>query len=265
MGIVATLLSHPTRLFRVRAALRGRHSIESCADWAQLTLRCEEQPIHMVVLDLFDTRPMTLEAFRQLTRRFPRLVTVAYVDPGAGREHDLFDAGRSGVNALVLFDRDDDPVSLSATLERAEARGVASLVRAALGTSSPMVRDFVLLCVTRAHERLTPTRVANALNASRRVLARQLEEAHLPPPQRLITCCRLVVAAYFLEDQHRSADSIANALQFPSGSAFRNACQRYLGATPSEIRERGGAQWVVDQLFTPALRRAEGHPLLEAI
>jgi len=208
---------------------------------------------------------MTLDAFRQLKRRFPRLVTVAYVDPGTGREHDLFDAGRSGVDALVLLDRDDDPVQLAATLERAEARGVASLVRSALSSTSPSVRDVVLLCVTRAHERLTPTRVATSLNVSRRVLARLLEESRLPPPQRLITCSRLVVAAYFLEDAHRSADSIANALQFPSGSAFRNACQRYLGATPSEIRDFGGAEWVLQRLFAPGLRGATDRPLLEAI
>jgi hypothetical protein len=30
-------------------------------------------------------------------------------------------------------------------------------------------------------------------------------------------------------------------LEFPSGSAFRNTCQRYLKATPQEIRSKGGA------------------------
>ncbi len=265
MGIVATLLPDPTRLFRVRAALRGRHSVEACADWAQLTLRCEEQPVHIAVLDLFGSRPMNLEAFRQLKRRFPRLVTVAYLEPVAGRERDLFDVGRSGIDALILLDRDDDPVSFGSTLEQAEARGVAALVRAALASTPAWVRDAVLLCVTRAHERLTPLRVATSLMTTRRVLASKLEEAHLPPPQRLITCCRLIVAAYFLEDEHRSADSIANALQFPSGSAFRNACQRYLGATPSEIRSHGGAEWVVEKLFAPRARLRDDRPLLEAI
>lgn len=265
MGIVATLLPHPTPLFRVRAALRGQHTVEPCVDWAQLTLRCEEQPIHMCVLDLFAARPMKLEAFRQLKRRFPRLVIVAYVDPATGREHDLFDAGRSGVDALVLLDRDDDPIAFGTTLEKAEARGVASLVREALGNVPPGVRDAVLLCITKAHERLTPVRIATSLMTSRRVLARQLAESRLPAPQRLITCCRLVVAANFLEDSYRSADSIANALQFPSGSAFRNACQRYLNATPSEIRTNGGAQWVVDRLFSPRSRRRNTPRLLEAI
>ena len=43
-----------------------------------------------------------------------------------------------------------------------------------------------------------------------------------------------------LEDANRSADSAARALDFPSGSAFRNTCQRYLKATPQEIRAAGG-------------------------
>jgi hypothetical protein len=52
-----------------------------------------------------------------------------------------------------------------------------------------------------------------------------------------------------LEDAQRSADGVAAALRFPSGSAFRNTCQRYLRATPTELRARGGALWVVDQLL----------------
>jgi hypothetical protein len=39
-------------------------------------------------------------------------------------------------------------------------------------------------------------------------------------------------------------------LDFPSGSAFRNTCQRYLGATPQEIRAKGGAGFVVGAFMT---------------
>jgi hypothetical protein len=52
-----------------------------------------------------------------------------------------------------------------------------------------------------------------------------------------------------LEDPHRSADRVAVTLDFPSGSAFRNTCQRYLHATPGEIRARGGASYVVRTLL----------------
>lgn len=38
-------------------------------------------------------------------------------------------------------------------------------------------------------------------------------------------------------------------LGYPSGSAFRNTCQRYLHATPGEIRARGGAAYAVRALL----------------
>ena len=58
-----------------------------------------------------------------------------------------------------------------------------------------------------------------------------------------------------LEDANRSADSAARALDFPSGSAFRNTCQRYLKATPQEIRAAGGAGFVV-HAFLASVGRA---------
>jgi hypothetical protein len=48
-----------------------------------------------------------------------------------------------------------------------------------------------------------------------------------------------------LEEPQRSAQRVASALEFPSGSAFRNTCQRYLHAAPREIRARGGAEYVI--------------------
>jgi hypothetical protein len=65
----------------------------------------------------------------------------------------------------------------------------------------------------------------------------------------VLTWGRLIVAGHLLEDKHRSADRVAAALEFPSGSAFRNVCQRYLGATPSEIRDRGGSSYVIRSLL----------------
>jgi AraC-like DNA-binding protein len=74
-----------------------------------------------------------------------------------------------------------------------------------------------------------------------------LADAKCPPPQKLITWGRLIVAAQMLEDGQRTADGVARMLDFPSGSAFRNTCQRYLGATPQEIRSKGGAAWVASR------------------
>jgi AraC-like DNA-binding protein len=245
MSVIAALVPHPARLLRLRTALRGRHAVEPCADWGAVTLLCEKQPVQLAILDLFAFGEMSLEPLRQLKRRFPRLTTIAYVGVSPERSHDLFDAGRAGVDALIVADRDDDPHTLAAIFEQAEARGVSTLMRELIVDARPTVRDAVMVAVTRAHERLTTETLAETVSLSRRVLAKHLENAGLPSPQRLLTWGRLIVAAHMLEDPHRSADGVAQALHFPSGSAFRNTCQRYLHATPSEIRNRGGAAYAV--------------------
>jgi len=249
VSIVAALVPNPVRLFRLRGALRHYHSVEPCADWAAVTLLCERHPVQLAVLDVFATGGLSLEPLRHLKRRFPGLTTVAYVTVTAENARDLFDLGRAGVDALIVADQDDDPTTIAAIVEQAQARSVASRLRVALAHARPTVRDAVMLSVTRAHERLTTETLAETLSLSRRVLAKHLEQASLPSPQRLITWGRLVIAAHLLEDPHRSADRIALALHFPSGSAFRNTCQRYLHATPSEIRARGGASFVMDAML----------------
>jgi AraC-like DNA-binding protein len=165
------------------------------------------------------------------------------------RGHDLFDAGRAGVDGLIIADEDDAPRSLLALIERSESKSLAGLIRRSLDGIDPLVTDAVLLSVTRAHERLSPVGLARLLAQPRRAVADRLAAEGFPPPQRLLTWGRLIVAAHMLEDAHRSADRVAATLDFPSGSGFRNTCQRYVQATPGEIRTRGGASYVVRMLL----------------
>ena len=146
---------------------------------------------------------------------------------------------------------------LGALLEQAEARSVSSMLKPHLSGQRSVVRDAVMLSVTRAHERLTPDSLARLIAVSRRLLSKRLEGAGLPPPHQLLTWGRLIVAASMLEDGSRSADGVASALDFPSGSAFRNTCQRYLGCTPHQIKIRGGASWVVQELLVNRQKRRD--------
>ena len=244
MGVIVTLLPNAARLQRLRAAVRDRHAIEPCESWAAVTRVCEVSPVHLAVVDLYADGAANFERIRLLRARFPKVALVAYVGASADRAHDLFDAGRVGFEALIVADVDDAPASLLALVERAEARSAGALLRGVLAPARPLVRDAAMAAVTRAHERLTPEGLARLLLVPRRVLAKRLEDAGFPPPHRLITWGRLIVAAHMLEDDNRSADGVANALDFPSGSAFRNTCQRYLRSTPQQIRAHGGAEFV---------------------
>jgi AraC-like DNA-binding protein len=249
MGVIATLLPNVAHLQRLRTAIRDRHQVVSCEDWSAVLSLCETQPVRIAVVDLFAGGRTNFERVRNLKQRLPRLTLIAYVSFSAERAHDFFDAGRQGMDGLVIADQDDAPRALLALVEQAESRSLGAVVRGALQDVEPVVRDATLLAITRAHERIAPEALARLLALPRRTVSDRLAAAGFPPPQRLLTWGRLIVAAHLLEDAHRSADRIAVALDFPSGSAFRNTCQRYLAATPSDIRERGGAAYVIGAML----------------
>jgi AraC-like DNA-binding protein len=249
MGVIATFLPTSAHLLRLRTAIRDRHEIVACEDWQSLVQSCERQAARVAVVDLFAGGTTNFGAIRQLKHRLPRLTLIAYVGFGANRAHDLFDAGRQGMDALVIADQDDAPRALLATIEQAESRSLGALVRRALDGTDPTARDALLMSVTRAHQRLSPEGLARLLALPKRTVSQRLARAGFPPPQRLLSWGRLIAAAHLLEDPHRSAGRVATALEFPSASAFRNLCQRYLDATPSEIRERGGAGYVLETVL----------------
>ena len=254
--MIAALLPSDVRLQRVRSALPAARALVVCDGWSDLARECARGAALLVIFDLYADGAPDFERIRQLRSVAPRAALVAYVDPSRAKPRDMFDAGRCGLEALVVLDENDAPEALASLIARATARGAAALVRPRVTGLRRAVRDAVLLAVTRAHERLTPERLARLIAVSRRALTRRLSEAELPPPHQLLTWGRLVVAAHLLEDGARSADGVALALDFPSGSAFRNVCRRYVGATPLEIRARGGASYVIEQLF--ARRDASG-------
>lgn len=263
MGIIATLLPTSAHLQRLRIAIRDRHQVATCEDWVTLMRTCERQAVRVAVIDLFAGGQTNFEGIRQLKHRLPRLTLIAYVAFEPQRAHDLFDAGRQGVDGLVLADQDDAPRALLSLIEQAESRSLGAVVRAALGDVDTTTRDAVLLAVTRAHERLSPEGLARLLALPRRTLSQRLSKAGFPPPQRLLSWGRLIVVAHLLEDRHRSADQIAAALDFPSGSALRNICQRYLNATPGQIREAGGAAFVLKAMLREVGAPEESIAVLE--
>ncbi|HMA01301.1 MAG: helix-turn-helix domain-containing protein [Gemmatimonas sp.] len=251
MGLVATLLPSPHRLNRVRTALRDHYTMVTCNDWPELLAACAARPVTIALIDLFPGTQVsdTFDWLRQVKRRFPSVTVVLYAALPPARPRDLFEAGRFGVDGLIVAEQDDEPRRLLTIIEQAEARGIIELLRPAIADVKPTVRDALLVTVTRAHQRLAPDLLAKILGIRRKVLSDRLVQAGFPTAQRLIAWGRLVVAAKMLEDNERTADSVALALDFPSGSAFRNTCQRYVHAAPHQIRARGGAAYVIGALL----------------
>ena len=245
MALVATLLQNDHQLDRLRAALGPRPGLVACTDWGEVRRACARETVGVAVLDLDASGEDGFRELRRLRRTHPSVTVVLYVSMPPVSPKMIFELGRFGVDGLIVTGEDDNPTALKAIVDQAEARSVTAAVRDALGQVRPTARDATLIAVTRAHQKLTPQELATILGIRRRALAARLEAAGFPPPQRLITWGRLIVAAQMLEDVGRSADSVAAALDFPSGSAFRNTCQRYLKRTPMEIRRDGGTKMVI--------------------
>ncbi|HWE41781.1 MAG TPA: AraC family transcriptional regulator [Gemmatimonadaceae bacterium] len=257
MNVVGSLLPAP-RLQRLRSAVSGHHAIHACDDWQSLTRLCESAPVQTVVVDFVANGRASFDELRVLRGRFPRVAVVGYLTLPPARTRDVFDAGRFGLDGLLVTDDEDSPSRILEVLAQAGTRSVATLLAAALTGTSRLLRDALLLSVTRANSRLTPLVLARQLGVSRRGLAHQLSLEGFPAPQRLITWGRLIVAGQLLESKQTTADAVASALHFPSGSAFRNTCQRYLRATPSEVRRRGGAEYVARSLLRQMRQPARG-------
>jgi AraC-like DNA-binding protein len=266
MGLLATLLPNQLRLARLRGALSGRYTVLPCASWTELLHACETRGVTIAVIDPHEqyAQQAVFDPMRHFKRRFPSVTVVLYAGVPPTTPRDLFELGRLGLDGLVLAEADDQPRRFQSLIEHAEARGLADTVRRSLGDAKPTVRDAVLIAVTRAHQRLSPEALARQLGVRRKVLSMRLLQSGFPSPQPLIAWGRLIVAARMLEDPERSADGVALAMDFPSGSAFRNTCQRYLQATPQQIRDRGGARFVIAAFLRGVGRvRAAGTPVPE--
>ncbi|HYV97431.1 MAG TPA: AraC family transcriptional regulator [Gemmatimonadaceae bacterium] len=249
MGILATYLPNPRCVARLEAAVGSMHTVRNCNSWATLEKLCIENAVDIAVVDLYGDGTANFDAVRRLRAQFGTITLIAYVAFAPDRARDLFDLGRAGAVGLLLTDLDDRPRAIRAILERAEARGTAAEMRRMLTQHTVVVRDAVMVAVTRAHERLNGDRLADVVGVSRRSLASELKRVSFPPPSKLVTWGRLMVAGQLLGDRERSADAVARTLGFPSGSAFRNTCQRYLGLKPTEVRKAGGAKAVVERFF----------------
>lgn len=245
MSVIASLIGHPGRLARLRSAARDSHTVIACDCWEHIFTTCHSRLVHAVVLDLETAATPNFDSIRRFKRMNPAIVLIGYTTYGPDRVHHIFDAGRYGFEALVIADLDDGPSAFSRAIERATARGVAAMVKHGLEPAAdPSAADAFLTAITRAHERLTPTLLASELGVGARRLSRALAASGYPPAHKLIMWGRLIVAASLMDGTRHSSDRIALTLSFPSGSAFRNNCRRYLGATPSEIRAGGGAALV---------------------
>jgi AraC-like DNA-binding protein len=165
---------------------------------------------------------------------------LGYVTQGALHVDALRELAKAGVHELVFRDVDDSAAFLSAKFSRGEEARAAAAVMARITPHTPRrllpVADYVLSFPRDSH---AVARVAAALGINRKTLTNWSTREGCPPPGILITWCRLLLAAELLQVTGRSVERVVLSLEFASGSAFRNLCQRYLRRRPSSLAVPG--------------------------
>jgi AraC-like DNA-binding protein len=109
-------------------------------------------------------------------------------------------------------------------------------------------RDAVQFTIEHGDSPWSVRQLAASLGLPRKTLDRRLARAIALTARELIGWARLIALAIRLESSTMSADSIADELRFASPSAMRNLLQRYAGLTPTELRQRGGSEYLFGRL-----------------
>jgi AraC-like DNA-binding protein len=220
------------------------HALVRSPSWPGLLRVVRERPVTMALVDLADLERVE-ERLLELRASFPYLGLVLMA-----RRHDdpvaLFRLGRSGIRNLILLSVDHLARELPRTLARAHEEGTTALVARRLSAYLPR-RELRALrqALDGVHERWSADEFAGRIGISRPHLSVRMKRLGLPSTGHLLTWARLLHAGRWLEEPGRTGESVSRQLEYSSGAAFRRALKQYTGATPTQVSERGGLDFVL--------------------
>ena len=246
--VAALLLRKPERAHLERS-LKSRATIAFCDRVDSLIQLAEAGPLSAVVTELRDIDgEVTGQTIAQIRERFPTLPIVIFVSLEASDVHELAHVPELRATAVVIRAYDDLAAEVLAAIRTVPEHPAEVKILDTVHRHAP--RGLVNLFDFLAHAAVHPITVEQAskgVRVPRRTLGDQLKRANLPPMERLIGWMRLLHAAWKMDGHGRTVDSVANELQFKSGSALRHMVKRYTGRTPSEIWSLGGFAYLLTQ------------------
>jgi AraC-like DNA-binding protein len=261
MSIAALVLDELARL-RLRVALRHQQAeLWYCRLASELTNLVAERWTDLVIVEPWDAEgATTVAAVRQIRSRYPALPILIYCTLTADSARQIAALCKAGADEVLLRGTDDTRSMLRELMRTATLSRVASEVCHRLSPRLPAdAMMIVSYCAQHASAPLSVAGVARALGVNRKTLLNRLVSANLPAPGVVISWCRLLVAAWVLEQGDRPVEQVALALGFGSGTGFRNMLRRYTGLRPTQVRATGGFDMVADRFTTACVHsRANG-------
>jgi AraC-like DNA-binding protein len=231
------------------------HAVRRARDWAELRAwAAAPGGGRMAFVDPCHGGPLAADEIRRLREGAPAVEVVALADFTRCPPADAFRLAVLGVREIVCTADRDAAARVAAALGTYLNRGpMEAMVQSLADHVPPPVHRWLAPFLLSPRGGATVPTLARAALCSPRTLRRTLRGAGLPPPEELLAWRRLLHAARLLDDG-RSADGVARALDFSSGSALRKSLKRHTGLRPRELGRLGG----FGALATLFLRRCRG-------
>jgi len=251
------LVMHADPAFRdrVRQACGNDYHFQSLGDWDALHEAVRESPpAALVVVDPYErglagrgVRASLAAELRTLLTEYPSTAVLAALEVRPDRFDDLRMLGKWGVVQVISLDHDDTPFSISQRLRAARGRPLRALLEEVLppetsGRARAIVEAATDVVTVGEHGR----DLAGSLHLSRRTLLRWCQRAGLPAPRRLLAWMRVLLACELLDDPGRTVLSVAHTCGYSSDSGLRRITQKFLGASPTELRDGGAFRRAAD-------------------
>lgn len=233
---------------RVKQACGTDYQYQAVADWDALREAIRESPpAALAVVDPYlGTNGRTGKsaelsvALRTLLAEYPSTAVLAAIEVRPDRFDDLRTLGRWGVVQVISLDHDDTPFSIARRLRSARGRPLRALLEEVLppettGRARAILEAATDVVTLGEHGR----DLAGSLHLSRRTLLRWCQRSALPAPRRLLAWMRILLACELLDDPGRTVLSVAHTCGYSSDSGLRRITQKFLGASPTELRDQG--------------------------
>lgn len=235
----------------VSRATPDRAVVAPTRSWERLVWLVRERPATVVILDSagFPDAPQPDERIADLRRRFPSLGCVVVFRPETDRIM-LLRLGRAAIENLELVPWKSVRSEIFRALARAESRGTRSRVLRSVGIGVPKPElQVIRAALEGALLGWAADDLAERAGWSRAHLSVRLKTHGLPSTGKLLLWAKLLHAGQWLAEPGRSAESVSRQLEYANGPVFRRALRNYVDATPTEVRERGGLDFVLERFL----------------
>ncbi len=245
----------------------GAFRLTLVAGWDELGAALRRAPGTAVsVVDPYDAGGELASELRVLLDDLPSATVLAACTVNPERADDLRTLLKWGVADVIALGREDSAPALARRIRAVQGRTIHRLLRRALPRGVPSrARSLLTTAAETVAAGGQAPELAAALGVNERTVPRWFERADLPPPRRLLAWLRLLLAAELLDDPGRSVASVARACGYASEVSLKAALRQFMGAPPSELRERGAFETAAN-LFSRELfelreaARARGKP-----